>query len=79
MAPRFWGNILRMAIIPGLMLVAGLFVLERVTLNSWLTFFVGVMIYSGIYALLMYRFVMNDYEKDIIRKPVQKVLGRFRG
>lgn len=77
--PRFWGNILRMAIIPGLMLVAGLFVLERVTLNSWLTFFVGVMIYSGIYALLMYRFVMNDYEKDIIRKPVQKVLGRFRG
>ena len=77
--PRFWGNILRMAIIPGLMLVAGLFVLERVTLNSWLTFFVGVVIYSGIYALLMYRFVMNDYEKDIIRKPVQKVLGRFRG
>ena len=76
--PRFWGNILRMAVIPGGMLAAGMFVLERVALNSWMTFFLGVVIYSGIYALLMYRFAMNDYEKDIIRKPVKKILGRFR-
>ena len=76
--PRFWSNILRMAIVPGGMLVAGMFVLERIILNSWLTFFLGVVIYSGIYALLMYCFVMNDYEKDIIRKPVQKILRRFR-
>lgn len=76
--PRFWGNILRMAVIPGGMLIVGLFVMERITLNSWLTFLLGVVIYSGIYALLMYRFAMNDYEKDILRKPVQKILGRFR-
>lgn len=76
--PRFWGNILRMAVIPGGMLVAGMFVLERIILNSWLTFFLGVVIYSGIYAQLMYCFVMNDYEKDIIRKPVQKILRRCR-
>lgn len=76
--PRFWGNILGMAIVPGIMMVIGLFVLERITLDSWLTFLIGVVAYTGIYALLMYRFAMNDYEKDIIRKPVQKVLGRFR-
>lgn len=76
--PRFWGNILRMAVIPGLMMIVGLFVLEHVVLDSWLTFFIGVVLYSGIYALLMYRFVMNDYEKDIIRKPLGKILGRFR-
>ena len=76
--PRFWENILRMAIIPGTMMVAGLFVLEHIVLDSWLTFLVGVLVYTCIYALLMYRFAMNNYEKDIIRKPLGKILGRFR-
>lgn len=76
--PRFWGNILRMSVIPGGMMIVGLFLLNRITLDNWLTFFAGVAVYSGIYALLMYRFVLNDYEKDIIRKPVQKLLNRFR-
>lgn len=76
--PRFWGNILRMAIIPGGMMVAGLFVMRHITLDSWLTFLLGVVTYTGIYALLMYCFAMNNYEKDIIRKPVKKILGRFR-
>jgi O-antigen/teichoic acid export membrane protein len=75
--PRFWGNILRMAIIPAGMMIVGLSVLKHITLNSWLTFLLGVVIYSGIYALLMYRFAMNDYEKDIIRKPIQKILRRL--
>ena len=71
--PRFWGNILRMAVIPGMMLIAGLFILNHVVLDSWLPFLVGVAIYSGIYCLLMYGFAMNDYEKDIIRKPLKKL------
>ena len=75
--PRFWANILRMAIIPAGMMIVGLSVLKHITLNSWLTFLVGVVIYSVIYALLMYRFAMNDYEKDIIRKPIQKILRRL--
>lgn len=75
--PRFWGNILRMAVVPAGMLAAGLLVMEQIVLDSWLTFLMGVVVYTGIYALLMYRFAMNDYEKDIIRKPLQKILNRF--
>ena len=75
--PRFWGNILKMSVIPGIMLAAGLIVMKFVSQESWLSFLVGVVIYAGIYCLLMYRFAMNDYEKDIIRKPLQKVLNRF--
>lgn len=76
--PLFWKNILKMAIVPGVMLVVGLFLMKYIVLDSWLTFFAGVVIYTGIYALLMYRFAMNDYEKDIVRKPLWKILGRFR-
>ena len=75
--PRFWENILRMAVIPAEMMIVGLYVMKQIALDSWLTFLVGVVIYAGIYALLMYRFVMNDYEKDIIRKPLQKILRRL--
>ena len=76
--PRFWDNILRMAFIPAGMLIAGQFVMKYVTLNSWLTFLMGVAVYTGIYAVLMYLFAMNDYEKDILRKPIQKIFNRFR-
>ena len=76
--PRFWGNILRMAVVPGVMLAAGLFALEHIVLDSWLTFLAGVAAYSCIYAVLMYLFAMNDYEKDLLRKPMGKILNRFR-
>lgn len=76
--PCFWGNILRMAVVPAGMMLAGLFLLRHISLNGWIPFLTGVAVYTGIYALLMYCFAMNDYEKDIIRKPVGKILNRFR-
>lgn len=76
--PRFWGNILRMAPVPAGMLLVGLLVLRRVSLNGWLPFLAAVMVYTAIYGLLMYCFAMNDYEKDIIHRPLRKLRSRFR-
>ena len=75
--PRFWGNILRMAPVPGVMTAVGLFVLKTISLDGWMPFLGGVVVYSAIYCLLMYVFAMNDYERDIIRKPLGKILNRF--
>ena len=75
--PRFWGNILRMAPVPGVMTAVGLFVLKAISLDGWMPFLGGVVVYSAIYCLLMYVFAMNDYERDIIRKPLGKILNRF--
>ena len=72
--PLFWKNILKMAIIPGLMLAAGLLLGRVVVMDSWFTFFTGVVLFTAVYSLLMYRFAMNDYEKNIIRGPIRKVL-----
>ena len=74
--PRFWGNILRMAIIPGSMMVVGIMVLDQITPSGWIPFLFGVAVYTCIYAVLMYLFALNDYEKDIIRKPLKKILHR---
>ena len=76
--PLFWKNILKMAIIPGLMLVAGLLLKQLVSLDNWLTFFAGVILYTAVYLILMYLFAMNDYEKDIVRKPAQKIIRILR-
>ena len=67
--PLFWKNILSMAIVPSLMLIVGLILNNRINIHSWLVFLMGVVLYSVIYALLMYRYILNDYEKDIFRKP----------
>lgn len=75
--PRFWGNILRMAPVPGVMTAVGLFVLKTISLDGWMPLMGGVVVYSAIYCLLMYVFAMNDYERDIIRKPLGKILNRF--
>lgn len=74
--PKFWMNILRMSMVPGGMLGIGLLIVRYLPLDNWLVFFAGVILYSGIYALLMYGFILNDYEKDIIRKPIRKILKR---
>ena len=76
--PRFWSNILRMALIPVGMMIAGLFIMNRISLDGWMPFLAGVMVYTAVYGLLMYAFAMNNYEKDILRKPLRKILNRFR-
>lgn len=72
--PLFWKNILKMSVIPGLMLAVGLMLKRVIVMNNWFIFFGGVVVYTAVYAVLMYLFAMNDYEKDIIRKPLQKIL-----
>ena len=75
--PLFWKNILKMAIFPGLMMVAGLFIKNAVSFDNWITFFAGVIVYTAIYCLGMYCLNMNDYEKDIIRGLLKKVVSRI--
>ena len=76
--PRFWRNILRMAVVPGTMLAAGLFLSGLFPVNNWIVFFAGVAVYTLVYAIAMFCFAMNDYERDILRKPVEKLIHRFR-
>lgn len=74
--PLFWKNILRMAIVPAVMLVAGIWLLRKIAITNWLIFFALVAAYTLIYIVLMYLFSLNDYEKDILRKPLKKLLRR---
>ena len=74
----FWKNILHISIIPGLMTIIGLSVSHFFKCNGWLDFLVMVTVYSFLYLFLEYRFSMNSYEKDIVRKPILKILDLIK-
>lgn len=71
--PLFWKNIMKMSIIPAAMMILGLILLKMITINSFGSLLTGMTIFTLIYAVLMYTFVMNDYEKNIIREPARKL------
>lgn len=72
--PLFWKNILKLSIIPGCMLVLGMIISNFFEIRDWGTFFIGVLMFSCIYAVLMYVLSLNEYEKDVFRKPLIKVV-----
>lgn len=76
--PLFWKNIGEMAVIPGAMLVLGLAIKCFVEIKCWRLFLTGVVLYSFIYAVLMYIFALNDYEKDVFRKPMFNFLSLIK-
>lgn len=76
--PLFWKNICKMAMIPAGMMIVGLLLNQKISIDNWITFLSGVVLYTGIYALLMYRFSLNEYEKNIFREPVRKCIARIR-
>lgn len=75
--PIFWKNILRMAVLPAIMMVAGLLMQNVISFENWGVFFLGVAVYSCIYCIGMFKLCMNDYEKAIIREPLHKLLAKF--
>lgn len=76
--PLFWKNIMRMAIVPIIMTVIGLLINRICTVDNWLIFLMGGVVFTGVYAMLMYCISFNDYEKNIFREPLRKIMNRFK-
>ena len=46
-------------------------------MNNWIVFLAGVVAFTIVYAVLMYTFSFNGYEKDIFRGPIIKILKKI--
>ena len=76
--PRFWKEIVKLFIVPTIMAAVTIFILNFVTLDKWITLLIGIIIYTLVFAIVNWFIVMNDYEKDIFRGPVLKIVRKFR-
>lgn len=72
--PRFWGEIIKMSLIPICLTVIGIFVVEKTHPYTISSLAISILIYSLIYMPLFCKFSLNEYEKNLILSPVFKVL-----
>ena len=76
--PQFWKNILRMSPVMILMGTVWYFILDRIQSWNWLIFFALAIVYTGLYFVLAYFFMMNPYERSIVKGPVQKAVSKAK-
>lgn len=75
----FWKNIIYMTIIPILLIICFRIVIFRiVNFYDVKWFFLSIVIYTIIYFLLMYTIMMNEYEKDLVRRPIRGICKFFK-
>lgn len=74
---RFWKEVGKIYLIPILMCVVTLIVSQFVDFYNLIFLIIGILIYTLIYCIVNWLFVMNDYEKDIFRSPIKKVLKKI--
>lgn len=72
--PRFWKNILRMAIIPmGMILISWPIVNMLFQQLTPMSFLLGVVMYSILFFGFAWKFMMNDYERNLFIGILQKI------
>jgi len=74
--PKFWKEIGKMSIIPILLGIVSYFLLIDLTLVSVLDFIIAVFGFTLIYFLCFWFFSMNEYERQLFKKPVLSFLKK---
>ena len=76
---QFWKNIIHMLLVPAILVVlfklAALILIDFYQLSAFLA---GVIVYTLLYCLLMYFTQMNEYEKNIVKKPLQMIKHKIK-
>lgn len=70
--PSFWRQICKMAICPILLTVIGLYAAKYVNLDSWLRMGTGILIFTAVFGLLMWKFSLGSYEKTQLRSIIKR-------
>ena len=72
----FWLEIAKMSFVPAVLTVAAYYVLLQYTLDTVSKLMGGIVLYLIVYLPLFFKFSMNQYERDLILKPIKKFLRK---
>ena len=75
---KFWKEVGKIYLIPILMCMVTLIVSQFVDFYNIFVFLFGVILFTLVYCVCNWHFIMNDYEKDIFRNPVKKLLIKIK-
>lgn len=72
--PRFWKNIFKMSI-PILIVFIPTCIFNYMNPSTNIIIIgIKIIIYSILYSVLLWKFGLNDYEKSLVKKPINKIL-----
>lgn len=71
---KFWLEIAKMSIVPAVMTVVAYYVLQNIALDTVIKLAAGIVIYLIVYLPLFFAFSMNAYERDLVLKPLKRII-----
>lgn len=74
--PAFWKEIFKMSVMPVIVCVLTWWGVQHHAIHSWGDFAIAVLMFSLIYLPLFFWFSMNKSERDLLAKPVMKLIRR---
>lgn len=73
---EFWKNILTMSIPMIFVIILAIILKTIVPINTVIVLVAQIVLYTLIYCLIVYKFSINEYEKQLILKPINKIIRR---
>lgn len=73
---KFWIEIIKMSILPVFLTIIVYHILRHYALDSVAKLIFAILLYIVIYLPLFFVFSMNSYERNLIIKPIKKILKR---
>ena len=75
---QFWKEILKMLIPPSLVTVAALTILLPLQIDNFITLALAIAVFTCIYIPVIWRFSINQYERNLLLTPISRLWKRIR-
>ncbi len=77
--PKFWREIGKMSISPLIIGLLTYMILQSIELDTVVSLASGIILFAIIYIPIFWLTSMNQYERDLLYKPLKSVVLRFKG
>lgn len=76
--PRFWKEISKMSIPIVITFIIGLGLNRLIVAENYIVLLLKIVIYTLIYAVFVWKFAMNNYEKELFAKPLKQLKNKIK-
>ena len=74
--PKFWGNILKLTVPVMIACIIGIIQKRIINIDSTIKLIGQVVVYTVVYSGLIWKIGMNEYEKNLIKGPLKRMLKK---
>ena len=76
---EFWKNIFKMSAPVIIAVILGIGINKILVSSSIILLLIKIILYTILYTILMWKLGMNQYEKSLVLKPLEKIRAKVRG